>query len=139
MSFDTTARQRLATGAEKQDMPACLPMVSLSGDERATMQHETSTGITVEFTHAEDQGEPLLILKNVPGLPGNHAYSAASLLTAAAHDEQFIVGADWSDQQPFPISREDVNAIACWAYASSSRKRGQFVIAWVPADHSCPF
>lgn len=28
MSFDTTARQRLATGAEEQDTPACLPMVS---------------------------------------------------------------------------------------------------------------
>lgn len=37
MSFDTTARQRLATGAEKQDMPACLPLVSPTGDERATM------------------------------------------------------------------------------------------------------
>ena len=38
MSFDTTARQRLATGAEEQDMPACLPMVSFLGDERATMK-----------------------------------------------------------------------------------------------------
>ena len=38
MSFDTTARQRLATGAEEQEMPACLPLVSLSGDERADMK-----------------------------------------------------------------------------------------------------
>ena len=37
MSFDTTARQRVAPGAEEQDMPACLPLVSSSGDERATM------------------------------------------------------------------------------------------------------
>lgn len=37
MSFDTTARQRLATGAEEQEMPACLPLVSSMGDERATM------------------------------------------------------------------------------------------------------
>ena len=40
MSFDTTARQRLATGAEEQDMPACLPLVSLSGDERVVMKLE---------------------------------------------------------------------------------------------------
>ena len=40
MSFDTTARQRLATGAEEQDMPACLPLVSSMGCERATMQKE---------------------------------------------------------------------------------------------------
>jgi hypothetical protein len=41
MSFDTTARQRLATGAEEQEMPACLPLVSFPGDERATeMQFE---------------------------------------------------------------------------------------------------
>ena len=38
MSFDTTARQRLATGAEEQDMPACLPLVSFLGDERADMK-----------------------------------------------------------------------------------------------------
>ena len=37
MSFDTTARQRLATGAEEQEMPACLPLVSFTGDERADM------------------------------------------------------------------------------------------------------
>lgn len=40
MSFDTTARQRVAPGAEEQDMPACLPMVSFLGDERAVMQNE---------------------------------------------------------------------------------------------------
>ena len=40
MSFDTTARQRLATGAEEQEMPACLPLVSSSGNERAAMQKE---------------------------------------------------------------------------------------------------
>lgn len=38
MSFDTTARQRVAPGAEEQDMPACLPLVSFLGDERATMK-----------------------------------------------------------------------------------------------------
>ena len=38
MSFDTTARQRVAPGAEEQDMPACLPLVSFSGDERAGMK-----------------------------------------------------------------------------------------------------
>ena len=38
MSFDTTARQRLATGAEEQEMPACLPLVSFLGDERAGMK-----------------------------------------------------------------------------------------------------
>ena len=40
MSFDTTARQRVAPGAEEQDMPACLPMVSFLGDERAVMKLE---------------------------------------------------------------------------------------------------
>lgn len=40
MSFDATARQRVAPGAEKQDMPACLPLVSfLAGHERAVMHH----------------------------------------------------------------------------------------------------
>ena len=38
MSFDTTARQRLATGAEEQEMPTCLPLVSFLGDERADMK-----------------------------------------------------------------------------------------------------
>jgi len=28
MSFDATARQRVAPGAEEQDITACLPMVS---------------------------------------------------------------------------------------------------------------
>ena len=40
MSFDTTARQRVAPGAEEQEMPACLPLVSFLGDERATMRDE---------------------------------------------------------------------------------------------------
>lgn len=40
MSFDTTARQRLATGAEEQEMPACLPLVSFLGDERVVMKLE---------------------------------------------------------------------------------------------------
>lgn len=41
MSFDTTARQRVAPGAEEQDMPACLPLVSFStGHERAVMRDE---------------------------------------------------------------------------------------------------
>lgn len=40
MSFDATARQRVAPGAEEQDMPACLPLVSSSGDKRAAMQKE---------------------------------------------------------------------------------------------------
>ena len=38
MSFDTTARQRVATRAEEQEMPACLPLVSFLGDERADMK-----------------------------------------------------------------------------------------------------
>lgn len=36
MFFDASAR----VAPEKQDMPACLPMVSLSGDERATMTEQ---------------------------------------------------------------------------------------------------
>ena len=38
MSFDATARQRVAPGAEEQEMPACLPLVSFLGDERAGMK-----------------------------------------------------------------------------------------------------
>ncbi len=38
MSFDTTASKRLIPASEKQDMPACLPLVSSSGDERAGMK-----------------------------------------------------------------------------------------------------
>lgn len=38
MSFDTTARQRVAPGAEKQEVPACLPLVSFLGDERVIMK-----------------------------------------------------------------------------------------------------
>ena len=49
MSFDSTASKRLIPASEKQDMPACLPMVSFAGDERATMQYETPTGITFTF------------------------------------------------------------------------------------------
>ena len=40
MSFDTTARQRVAPGAEEQEMPACLPLVSFLGDERVVMKLE---------------------------------------------------------------------------------------------------
>lgn len=40
MSFDATASERLIPASEKQDMPACLPLVSLTGDERAVMQNE---------------------------------------------------------------------------------------------------
>ena len=40
MSFDATASKRLIPASEKQDMPACLPMVSFLGDERATMRDE---------------------------------------------------------------------------------------------------
>lgn len=40
MSFDTTAR----VAPEKQDMPACLPLVSfLAGYERAVMHHNNPT------------------------------------------------------------------------------------------------
>lgn len=35
--FDATARNGIASLTEKQDMPACLPLVSFSGDERASM------------------------------------------------------------------------------------------------------
>ena len=35
MRFDTTARDGIASQTEKQDMPACLPLVSFAGDERA--------------------------------------------------------------------------------------------------------
>lgn len=39
--FDATARDGIASQTEKQDMPACLPLVSFTGDERARkMQFE---------------------------------------------------------------------------------------------------
>ena len=34
----TTARSRLIPSLEKQEMPACLPLVSLTGGERAVMK-----------------------------------------------------------------------------------------------------
>ena len=41
MSFDATARNGVAPQSEKQDMPACLPLVSFPGDRRAAeMQFE---------------------------------------------------------------------------------------------------
>ena len=40
MSFDTTASKRLIPASEKQDMPACLPLVSFLGDERVVMKLE---------------------------------------------------------------------------------------------------
>lgn len=139
MSFDTTARQRVAPGAEKQDMPACLPLVSFLGNERAAMHYETKAGITVEYSHADSLSEPMLVIDSVPGIPGQHVYPAASLMTAAAHDREFIIGALSGGQVPFAISRDDVNAIARWAFLASDSKRGQFSIAWVPADTTCPF
>ena len=36
--FDATARDGIASQTEKQDMPACLPLVSFSGNERADMK-----------------------------------------------------------------------------------------------------
>ena len=40
MSFDATARQRVAPGAEEQDIPTRLPLVSFLGDERVVMKLE---------------------------------------------------------------------------------------------------
>lgn len=58
MSFDTTARQRVAPGAEEQEMPACLPMVSSTGDERATMtEQELDNEISGMWSYLRQQGD----------------------------------------------------------------------------------
>ena len=139
MSFDTTARQRLATGAEEQDMPTCLPLVSFLGDERATMQYETSTGITVKFRHEDRDEMPYLMVHNVPGIPGIHLYRATSFLTASAENRAFTIGPDWNDQEPFVISIEDVQAVAAMVRSTSDRKRGYFETKWVALDPADPF
>ena len=139
MSFDTTARQRVAPGAEEQDMPACLPMVSSMGEERATMHYETSAGVTVQFRHEERDAEPYLMVRDVPGIPGIHTYKAASFLDAAAVNSTFTIGPDWNDQEPFVISLDDVQSIAAMVRAASERKRGYFEMKWVALDPSLPF
>ena len=139
MSFDATARQWVAPKAKKQEMPACLPLVSFWGDERATMQYETSTGITVNFRHEQRDAMPHLMLHNVPGIPGIHVYHAASFLTTAAENNAFTIGPDWNDQEPFVISREDVQAIAAMVRSTSDRKRGYFEMRWIALDPSDPF
>lgn len=59
MSFDATARQWVAPKAEKQEMPACLPMVSSMGDERAAM-------------HKNSPSESALIADLKSAFPGLH-------------------------------------------------------------------
>lgn len=139
MSFDTTARQRVAPGAEEQDMPACLPLVSFSGDERATMHYETKAGITFDFRHEDRDEMPYVMVRNVPGIPGIHVYRAASFLTAAAEGRAFTIGPDWNDQEPFAVALDDVHAIAAMVRAASERKRGYFEMHWVASDPSMPF
>ena len=139
MSFDTTARQRVAPGAEEQEMPACLPLVSFLGDARADMQYETSTGITATFKQKGSYGVPSVTLSNVPGIPGEHQYNASQFLDSAAIGEGFFVGAVWDDQSPFLIETADVNGIAQMVRANADRTQGYFESRWVALDPSAPF
>ena len=139
MSFDTTARQRVAPGAEEQEMPACLPMVSFLGDERAAMHHETKAGITFNFRHEDRDEAPYVVVNNVPGIPGVHVYHAASFMTAAAEGRAFIISPNWDDQEPITLSRDDVQAVAKMVRDACDRKRGYYEMKWVALDPSMPF
>lgn len=139
MNFDTTARQRVAPGAEKQDMPACLPLVSSSGDERAAMNYETKSGVTIKFRHESAQEQPILVLCDVPGIPGCHTYKAAAFLDAASLNRGFVVGVDWSDQTPFHIEAPEVLEIAQWVHANTDRRCGYFETTWIAQQPSEPF
>lgn len=135
MSFDATAR----VAPEKQDMPACLPMVSFPGNERAAMHYETSTGITCNFRHEDRDEMPYVVVRDVPGIPGVLVYHAASFLMAAAEGRAFTIGPDWDDQYPFVIAIEDVQAIAAMVRSAVERKRGYFEMKWVALQPSDPF
>ena len=135
MSFDATAR----VAPEKQDMPACLPLVSSMGDERASMKHKTSTGLTATFIQRGDYGQPFVALANVPGIPEGGTYNAAQFLDAAARGEGFIVGPVWDDQEPFEIDASDVAAIAAMVRKHCDPRNGHFEMRWVARDPSTPF
>ena len=137
--FFATASERLIPASEKQEMPACLPLVSFLGDERATMQYETSTGITVKCRHEDRDEMPYLMVHNVPGIPGIHLYRATSFLITSAENRAFTIGPAWNDQEPFVISIEDVQAVAAMVRSASDRKRGYFETMWVALGPADPF
>ena len=139
MSFDATARQRLATGAEEQEMPACLPLVSFLGDERATMRYETPTGIVFTFVQKAWDEAPTVTVENVPGIPGIHSYYASSFLDAAATSREFTIGANFNDQEPFDLQPHEVMAVAYMVRNQADRAKGYFQMKWVGSDPSLPF
>lgn len=139
MSFDATARQWVAPKAKKQEMPACLPLVSFLGDERATMRYETPTGITFTFVQKAWNEAPTVTIENVPGMPGRHTYYASSFLDSAATGDKFIIGPSFNDQDPFVLEAHEVMAIAYMVRNQVDRTNGAFQMQWVGSDPSLPF
>lgn len=139
MRFDTTARDGIASQTEKQDMPACLPLVSFTGDERATMRYETPTGITFTFVQKAWNEAPTVTVENVPGIHGVHSYYASSFLNSAATGDKFIIGPDFNDQEPFVLEAHEVMAIAYMVRNQVDRTKGAFQMQWVGSDPSMPF
>lgn len=120
-------------------MPACLPLVSFLGDERATMRYETPTGITFTFVQKAWNEAPTVTVENVPGIPGIHSYYASSFLDAAATGDKFIIGPDFNDQEPFVLEAHEVMAIAYMVRNQVDRTKGAFQMQWVGSDPSLPF
>ena len=139
LMFDTTARDGIDPPTEKQDMPACLPLVSFPGDERATMRYETPTGIVFTFSQKKWDEAPTVIAENVPGLPGAHDYYASAFLDCAAAGDKFTIGPDFNDQAPFVIDASEVKAIASMVHEHTDRAKGHFETTWVGSDPSLPF
>ncbi|OYV51709.1 MAG: hypothetical protein B7X10_00545 [Burkholderiales bacterium 21-58-4] len=105
MSFDATAR--LAT--EKQDMPACLPLVSSTGGERAVMHYKFYCG---EATLAL-KPTPTVFIKT-PSLPGIHSYLASQFLERAAESSDFKIYGDYPDQETVFICAAEVHKFTDW-------------------------
>lgn len=139
LMFDTTARDGIASQTEKQDMPACLPLVSFSGNERATMRYETPTGIVFTFVQRAWDETPTVTVENVPGIPGIHSYYASSFLDAAATSREFTIGANFNDQEPFDLQPHEVMAVAYMVRNQADRAKGYFQMKWVGSDPSLPF
>ena len=139
MSFDATDR----VAPEKQDMPACLPMVSSMGDERATM-----TNIQVAQM-AESYGSVWNVIVTLDGISQptvtlekngvRHIYNASTFVGLGGDLNGFRISPLWDDE-PFIEFSNDQWAPACIAVRNAIPRRAGFLdVRWVPDEPSLPF
>lgn len=92
-------------------------------------------------TVAQNQdGQPVLAIRDVPGLPGAVDYFAAQVLDAAAANGEFLMSGGFHDDPVVRITVEEVQHLAAWIRRRVAQLGiGRFEAVFVPVDSSCPF